>query len=364
MENIQSELNEIFLANWLENNLNAIAKDMASDIEFLIFANEGDMVKTQKDHNNQRVIQTYTHGILKVQSNDLIPVKNLTYQTLNCQLMVFVDLLDSGFINTGNKKRKQSRTLANVNACLNTFVEQVNGNTYPLEVDGRHFTTTISMSVPTSGPKTSLGEITEGLPLYSTIVFTLFENGVNSSECSLRINGEDLYLTNLVISKVKVADQNEFATTQGGKSCVLVGGKSFDFVTPVVNTPACRMIMEEALGDLENRAIAVHYSSPLAEKIFIGIFGNITVNHEAGANMGFNVSVAEGAEDLLTYDDNWDINENYKGASIYEQNPCFIFWGDGTVDFFPNGGVNDFKHTYSDNKSVHVLRKYLIPQKE
>ena len=344
-------IDSLFLANKIEEYLNM--NDLG--IEFLIYADEGDMVKTIKTGTQ---IKKYTHGLVETLSSSIVPIKNMNYLTISAQLMILVDLADTGYVQEGNKQRVQSNNLINVKQCIDGLIHSLNGQVTNVQDENKTYTLTMGFNKPIAGQKMSLGEISEGLPLYLNITFNFFENGVNANDCKIIMNNEDIYFTRAVVSKIKMADQNEFAESDGGRTCALVGGKSIDLVIPCVNTEISKLIMQDILEDgVLNKAIAVRIETPLYSKNFIGILGNGTVSMEAGSNLGYNISLVQGVEHLLNYDSNWKIEQvSEREVSKTLNGAGFVFWGDNSSDYVTGNKV--VSHTYLDNKDIHTIYVY------
>lgn len=342
-------IDTLYLANQIQEQLNNNSLGM----EFLVFADEGDLVKTQKKGNIEK---RYVNALLDTISSNIVPIKSISFQTINTQLTVLVDLVDAGFVEEGVKKRKQSRNLLNVKQCIEELTNTINGQTIILSDEGKSYTVSISMSRETVGQKMSIGEMYDCVPVYISISFALFENGVNANDCKIIVNNEDIYFTRFVVTKVKQADQSEFANTKGGKSYMLVGGKSLDIVVPTTNSIVGKFIMQDILENNElNKAVSVRIETPLHSHNFIGVLGTGSVNADINANLGYNISVVEGVEHLLTYGDGWKVeNRNENTVSYNMLSKGTIYWGDGTSDYADKR--QNISHTYIDGLPSHNIR--------
>lgn len=351
-----------FLANFIESALN---ENSTSNMKFLVFSDVGDMRKAKRCCK----YEYYTNCILETVSSSITPIKNMSFETITMQVMFAVDIAEIGRTEQGDLNRKQSRTVIDVKNAIGQFIEAYNGSTtsQSLYINGeqKNYAMTMSFGYPTDGQVSQIGHISEALPIYLSISFAFFENGMNANNVKMVVDGEDLYFTRCVISKVRTADQNEFAQTKGAKSYILMGGKSYDLVIPTLDTYVGKEIMKDIIGDEENVARCVHYEadfpSGTVEKYFIGIFGNDSVNIDAGANLGYNLSVVEAKENLLKYDDeNWDIivasQENVTITNIDVGQNDVVFWGDGTISSSTNGEAT---HTYIDGNEKHTIRHFL-----
>lgn len=339
----------INIANFVEEQLN----NNTLGKHFLVYADAGDM------RNAKRCCEYkyYTNCLLEIISSSLTPIKNISFQTATAQIMFIVDLAETGVEAYGEEARKQSRNLIDVKSAINEMIERLNGTTITQEINEKTYTTTIGFAQPTDGQKTQLGEVSEALPIYLTMTFSFFENGVNANDCHIYLNGEDLYFTRCVITKVRTADQNEFANTKGAKSYMLLGGKSVDLVVPAVSTEMGTEIMRDVLENDTNVAYNVRIETPLYTKQFIGTIGNDAVNMDAGANLGYNLSLVEIGENMAKYGSKWQqiqTNEQQVELTILGEN-ISIYWGDGNSDYFETIEENP-THTYTDGKTRHKIK--------
>ena len=366
-------IDTLYLANYIETQLNANSLGK----NFLVYADEGDM------RNAKRCCEYkyWTNCLLETISSSITPIKNMSFQTETVQVMFIVDLAESGETTTGLQDRVQSNNLIDVKTCIYEMIERLNGTTQTETIGGKTYSITLGFGSPTDGQKTQLGEVSEGLPIYLNITMAFFENGVNSNDCHIFVNGEDLYFTRCVVSKVNTADQSQFASSQGGsKAYMLNSGKSIDLIVPTVSTSVGTLIMRDIFEDGKNNALDVYIQTPLYSKQFIGTFGNNSVSMDAGSNLGYNVSIVEGKENLLKYDNNWreytldeaDITIP-EGAtdfsiinwSVYCTAFFSVYWGDGYGDNsnqpIEQGEIASetgrrFYHVYTDGKTQHKIR--------
>lgn len=331
----------LYLANFLQDELN---KNTLGK-EFRIFASEGDLIQSVKVNNKLRV---YDQGIVRVVSSNIVPIKNINFETINAQLMLLADIQRNSVSLEGSAEdRPQSTNLLDVKQCVAEVISRVNGQTVNINLGGKSYALTVGLSLPTEGEKQGLGQIADAVPLYISVSFVFFENGVNANDCEIYINGENMYFTRATVTRIKTADTNTFANSKVNKGVALVGGKSVDLVVPVLSSEVSQIIMEDVLDDTKiNRAVNVLVKTPLAEIEFIGLLGNTTLNLESGLNAGYNVSVIQGIEDALVYDDNWTVREQTKVIeTVNMTNAGTIYWGDGTITKVEK--AQTVNHTYA-----------------
>lgn len=348
-------IDTLYMANFLQNKINENTKGL----KFLIFADEGDLKQSTKKRN---VVEEYTHGILQIVSDNIVPFENLQFQTINTQLMLFVDLASEGFENiTDNDgiKRLQSIRLIKVKECVNDLLEELNGKSTYINIEDRRFNLTITMGNPTDGTKTSLGEINDGFPLYLSIQFTVFENGVNSNYCKVLINGESIGYVQVVKSYLTQSDQGQFANI-GSKGYPLIGTFSYDFTTPLLEVGVTQKIIDHIMGEVRtDNAYCVSFEYPNKEFNKICFLAKAQETDVAGLNVGLNISFVDGFEDVLNYGDEWETQTTSASSIslIIARIGDIVFWGDGTSTIIKT--LEDRSHIYPNEseKIIKIFRK-------
>ncbi len=350
-------IDTLYLTNFIENQLN----QNSLGLKFMIFSDEGDLIKPIKYGN---VKTSYNQGLLEIISSEITPIKNLSFQTITAQLMLLVDLVDLDTINTGNNNRPQSESLLNVKQSIYEMIDRLNGQTLPIEIDGRTYALTMILRQPTDGQKTALGGINECLPIYLSMTFNFFENGVNANDYEVIINGENIYFTSAVVSRVKVTEQNPTIYGKSTKSSILTNGIGIDFVMPQLVSGISEDIEDEILSGEDNNAYCVILKRGEKQRPYICVNGNIVQNIDRAnmKNIGFNISMVEGIEEILNYKENvWILDE----ISITEENQdvelhnisneeVVVFWGDGNYTITSDILIN---HTYNQ-AGVYTIRSY------
>ena len=320
---------------------------------FKIFADEGELKKAivpTKNNISQNKID-YTSGIVEIISSTLLPIRDIRLNTYNLQLKLFVDLELNGF-----NKDKESYNLIDIRDLLSNMIELENGKTTIETIGNTSYSQSITFNYPTNGTKTELGFINDCLPIYLTVNVAMFENGINANNCKLEVNGIDLPFTRLVLTRQKTAEQNTFSGNKSGKTIIQLNGLSVDLVMPALsNNDFSALIMKDILNGT-NQALSVKISTPLETKMFIGVLGNTQASLDIATNVGYNLSIVEGKENVLDYDNNWTnyyITETSTSITLVKKG--IIYWGDDTAEEKEAG---TYMHTYNDGKNVHYLRVY------
>lgn len=350
-------IDTLYLANYLENTLN----ENGLGKKFLIFADEGDLVKSTK-YGNQ--VKNYTHGLLELISSQVTPVKSLRYQEMSMQLMIIADLNWGNTAKFGENNREQRQNLIDVKSCLDGLINALNGQSVAItDTDDKVYTMAFSFSLPTDGQKMSLGEISEGLPLYVNFSVVLFENGVNGSEYDIIIDGENQYFTSAVINRVKVTEQNPYYNGNNSKASILNNGLGIDLVVPQTTSAVSEKIEDEIL-DGTDKAYCVILKRGEKNTPFICTSLKSQQSIALATNIGFNLSLAEAVEECLEFEENKWININTIVLDEEDTTKTFfnatgeeivIFWGDGKKEIT---NASNISHEYEEVGNYAIYAFY------
>lgn len=346
--------NTKYLSTYFTNLLNEYGYNYGK--HFKIFADEGELKSATKRYGKSPI--EYTSGIVEIISSQLTPVRDIKLHTYNIQITLFVDLALGGF-----NEDKESLNLIDIRDLLTQFISENNGITHTMSIDDKSFSQTMSFSYPTNGTKSDVGFISDCLPLYLTGTIALFQDGVNANECTMLVNGEEVSFTRVVFTRTRTADSQTFNGDTSTKTVMQTQGLSLDFVVPALATSDLSKLLMKDILNGGNYALNIKLKTPLAEKIFIGTFGNTSASLDIATNIGYNASVVEGKENILDYsytDSKWyvsDTTEDEVSITMTEGKNFTIYWGDGEIEEFENNGT--YTHTYLDRKPKHKIRVFV-----
>ena len=290
--------------------------------EFVVYADTGEIVEACRCKTDY-----VTNCVLQESSQTLIPIKDLVLETISANLSVFVDkeIVGEEIIN-GNK---QSRNLTDIKGILYGVVQSYNGKTTTTSIGGKNYDTTITFGSIVDGLETSIGDIDDGIWINVDINFVFFENGVNTNDCHIIIDGEDVFFTRCVISRIKTTDNSHFVGEDGSKAYVLTSGRSIDLAVPALSTQLGETIMGEVLGNNVNEKHLIVVATPFninpgyayqEDVVYEMVFGNTSASMDNSANVGFNISLVE-ASDICEFKSGY-FNDwtpfNVSGSQIIE----------------------------------------------
>lgn len=348
-------INTKYLATYFTDLFNEFGKDLEDKNKskyFKIFADEGELKKAVKEYGKQP--KRFTNGIVEIISSTLTPIRDIRLNTYTVQVSMYVDLAMDGFT-----EDKESINLIKIRDIISKLIEEKNGTTTLVEIDGTTYSQSITISYPTNGTKSEVGYISDCMPIYWTFDIAMFEDGINANNCKLIVNDIEVPFTRMVLTRKRTAEQNNFAGDKATKTIMQMNGLSVDIVMPALNNNKfSNLIMEDVLNG-GNFALNVKIETPVSETRFIGTFGDTVASLDIATNVGYNLSILEAKPDVLDYqfkDSDWQIIDTLKSQiNITLEKEATVFWGDGNVEVLEAG---EHVYNYHDNRVRHTIRIY------
>lgn len=310
---------------------------------FRVFSDKGELVK-RNGHENE-----YRNGLVEIMSSNITSLSGLDFGTYNVNLTIYANATIRNKDNDGNFIE-----ILELREILNQFIENYNGKTFGEDVEDKIYAVTYVISSPETLPSTSLGYIDECLPMQVNIGLIMFENGVNSNEWEVYLDGEELGYTGLVVSRVKTVETVPFNSASSTQTVVQTNGIGFDLICPQTTKDIINKIEEEILKcDNDSKAHLVYIKGHNTENAYICVFGNTQATLERNANVGFNISLLEGNPDLLTFEDNlWitrtveveNLSNNTVTIENIDEQELFIKYDDGDIVKTSN---SEIYHTFA-----------------
>ena len=316
---------------------------------FRIFSDSGELAKRNGRKNE------YRNGLLEVVSSTTSNLSGLEFISSSVNLTLYANEDARGKDSDGN-----SIEIIELRQILGDFLENYNFKTFAEEFGGKTYSTTYVIGETTTLPKGSLGYINDCIPLITNIGLTFFENGVNSNEWIIEVDGEEVGYTNAVISRTKTAENMPLAESKSTKSVMQTNGFGIDLVVPQISSNLGNAIEEEILTGKEY-AHMVYVKGKNTEQTYICVFGNLQASLIKNANVGFNVPLVEGVPELLDYKGNvWlelevevtDLSYNTVTILNNDNEKLYIIWGDGDVT---TSNFTEIQHTYSNLGTYNIV---------
>lgn len=328
-------------------NTNSIGK------VFKIFSNVGELKKNTKRESE------YRNGLVEIVQSNISTVENMQFLTISTNLTLYVNVDLKGNYKDG-ANQGDSIEVTEIYKILNDMISVYNWQTINETFGNKTYTTTYGFKFPTNLQKISLGYINECLPVVMTIDLTLFENGVNSNQWEIKVNGEPIAYTRCVLTRIKTSEQNPGIINKSTKSSIQTNSFGVDFVMPQLQTKFSNAVEREILGEESDMAYCLELKGNASNSAYICALGNTQSSLDRNSNVGFNISLVEHIEELLNYQDNIWVNipveiEAYEqdivtinnlAKSLGKTQKIIIFWGDGKHTI---SSEDEISHTYSEN---------------
>ena len=347
------------IAKTIENNLNTLLANDGGQ-QFKIFADLGEFQNYYKAQNSND-ISFYINGILEALTPSLLPIRNLQAltQTIRVTFALDVELMNKD--ENGNFKE-----VTGIRKILEKYIASANAKPFALSetlADSTSMTyeVTPSFNGVTVGEIAQLSPIGEILPMYLDCTYTFIQSGINSNSVQIFLNGESLYFEKCSLSRVRLAESNTFAGGKSTKTVIQNNGLSIDLNAPLLDTTQSGVIEDDVLDGGNNIAQCVQYVRGTKVRNYIMVFGNTTENLEMAKNIGANVSLVEGKQDILSYNEHWrtysvavNAGQTITIGTAVSEFDGVAFFGDGTSGTSTTG---IFEHTY-ENAGTYIVRVF------
>lgn len=336
-------INTKYFADYFTNLFNEFGLNY--DLHFYIVADEGGLKEAVQEYGKQPI--HYTTGKITMPSSQLMPIRTIRLNNYVLELELLVDTLALGFNENG-----ESVNVNKVRDMITQMISSINGTTSAVMVDGVEYSQAIVMGTPIVGTKGEVGFIADALPMFVTINVSMFEDGINANEWTLRVNNAEVPFTSLVASRRRTAEQGTFTQETDSQTIMQAQGISFDGVMPALKTnPFSRLLGLDILNG-GNTPLAVEIETPLASVRFIGTFGDGTASLDLVTNVGYNFSIVKAKESVLDYGEGWKVfRMPGKNVQIQLENAGrhIIFWGDGTSEVLEIEEATPVNHTFAED---------------
>ena len=330
----------------------ALRENIAGLLGAELFTDIGEFRAAYRKRGNK--VEFPVCGIYRPGNMVLTPIKGLVLASMTAD----VELVGEEY-NVADFRQK-----------IDTLAQTQSGQTYTIEDNaGKTYMITVLYSSAYVGIKRDAPDNTGDVyPVRMTVSYTIIQNGVSSNDVKFLIDGQEVYFTQWTVTRQRVTDI--FCDTDESvmRGLVVQGGRSVDFVSPVLSNALGKSFLRATLGNENNEAHAVYIEIDGEPYSFIGIWGNTSVTAQPQQNVGTNVSLVEGAAEQLKYPTGWNVETIDGNTATVGTDPgedgnetgetTFVFWGDGTSDrVLPNVQV---RHTYTDGVYSHTVRTFTV----
>ena len=307
-----------------------------------LYLDFGEFISAYRERGNKLVFPIV--GIYRPGNMVLTPLKGLVLAQMTSDVEII------GEENNIDEIRRKIDENAQINS----------GKTVTIEDSGKTYMLTILYSTAMVGARRDAPDNTGFCyPIRMSVNYTIVENGVSSNDVKLTIDGHDVYFTEMTVTRQRITDIFCKGTEDIMKGIVVQGGRSIDFVTPILTSEIGDIFTESIFGDDNNTAHCVFVDISGKKYVYIAVFGNTSASMRIQQNVGSNISVIEAHPELLEFSEKWAENTVTTGSYIVaagEAETVYVFWGDGSTDILQSG--ESVTHSFTDGEISHTVRTF------
>lgn len=354
-----------------ENFMKSIQEQLnggQSQVVFKFYDNVGNMLSAYRKGND--VVQ-YVQGIFSLAPSELTPIKNLNIAIVTARLELAVDIDTLPPEVTDDGEIIEYSLVRLVRGIWDSFAEANNGIPIPLtDNSGKSYSVTPSYSLMGNGSVELLSSDTgEVMSLATTMSFTVVENGINSNDISVYINGEDIMYAQATITRNRTADSSVYAQEYGGiyqspyyetKSIIQQNGIGIDLNIPLLYSQVGNEIRNDILKGGNNKAYAVVIQGSNTQEscAYIMTTGSNMLGLIPAENITARISFVEVSVNTAVFNDNWT-RDYFTDAGTYTKTGDFvkgttIIWGEDCSGQVLTEDATEISHTYTTEGSHTV----------
>lgn len=341
-----------------------------SQVVFKLFDNVGNMISAYRKGND--IVQS-VQGIFSLAPSELTPIKNLNIAivTARLELAVNIDTLPPEVMDTGEIVDYPLVRL--VRDIWDSFAEANNGTPIVMTDNNKKtYSVTPSYSLMSNGSVEILSSDTgEVMSLATTMSFTVVENGVNSNDISVFINGEDIMYAQATITRNRTADSSVYVDKEKGsaespasnstKTVVQQNGIGIDLNIPLLDSAVGEQISDDILSGGNNKAYAVVIKFKTKTRGYVMTTGSNVIGLVPAENLACRVSLVEVAPNIAVFDNNWTF-KTFTGSGTYTLQGDFVkgtivIWGEennALVFEDDYSGSWDYKYTTAGIHKIYI----------
>lgn len=281
-------------AEFLEQKINALNRGV-----YKVFADVADYQKATRQGNT---VTRYKNAMLQINSTDITPIKNWLSAVISCTLTIAIDMdVQATDVETGGYLEVE-----NVRETLNELVSAWNGQTMTF-VDDSTFDVTSYFGSAVVGAVEQVSPIGKMVPISLDCFFTYVENGMNSNDVSITIDGEEVDFVSGEITRVKTAQANQYSDDKHINTVIQQNGISIDLRLPLLKSTSGREVWNDILRcDEQNKGHLVTIKGKKFTQFggddiasYFMVFGQSSMSLQAAKNITSGLNLVEGKPELM-----------------------------------------------------------------
>lgn len=306
------------ILEYITNGLTAAAEaegDYLANFRIFADAGERESVRTNDfETRPQAEIDGTVYGTVYIDPSNRAPIKGLSVLTIRATLELLCEIRREP--TTGEGYYPELERLQRV---VESFASSQNGQSFEHVDGGTAYTIVPNFSPAVVGDvQEVVSNFGEVLPIFVSIVFTAVEQGVNSNDVTIYVDGYPVYYESAVLTRSKMVDQYTYSQGKPIESNVVQHGFGVDFVSPLLSNALGEKFTREILAGSFNAGHSVFVATPSIKKSYFCVFGNSSANLQPGKNVGVTLSFVEANNELTPIPEGWTEREliRYRGVPI------------------------------------------------
>lgn len=274
------------LAENIEKGLNALSTLNSLGIVFKIHSDAGDYAKALKSRTAK---QRYTNGLLSVVSSSIVPVQNLVVATQSARLEIAVQLPNP---NTDTAIITAHR------AVLDGYFKST-----PIQMltdkDGKTYSVSLAYALASTGNVDNMSPLGTNVTFTVMIDYAMVQNGLNSSQFSITLDGAAVEYVSLTIDRTAAMDSAPYSNTNGaGKNVAVSTALTFSIEIPATTTEnAANAALRDFVldGDMQTvHTLTVEIGG--VSRSYSVVFASNNISLNGIQNAGYTVRFVEAAD--------------------------------------------------------------------
>lgn len=275
------------IAASIEQGLNASAS--AYKFKFKIFVDAGKFEKAEKTRTGKVL---FINSLLRVGESSIVPVQGITVATQSAMLEICVPIFNEDQIDE-------------VSTLFRTMLDGYFAMYKVQSIDG--YTVSSTYSLASTGSLEARGNIGQSLTFYVNMEFSYIENGLNSSNCTFKLDGFEIPFVSVHINKNATVNSNATSGDFGlstSRGTAFIRGWDFETVALNKNSGLSYILLTELNGNGLNVPHTFTVNTSLVDKnsenitftkTYKVIFGSIDMNMQSIDNISYTFSIVERA---------------------------------------------------------------------
>lgn len=252
---------------------------------FKIFADTGDFIECVRAQDSN-VVEETINGLLTITESEIVPVNGLSVATQSSRLEFIFPVGDDALYieeSVAEVRNHFAKAFENPLVWALTDGDDEEAKTYCVSVVG---------SIAATGTRGMVQPIGDSMSLVAWFRLAFIENGVNSYNCEVRLDGYKLPFTGFHMSRTAQLQGNAYSDTNGvSKARKLASSLTFEIQMPQTTDEPQKALM--CLLDDDNATHELWLSISGFVRRYNVVFGDTTLSLEGVENAGIVFYLAE-----------------------------------------------------------------------